>query len=488
MGYKIGIDRKQLTLLPVSLEEYIPADHICRVIVAFVEQVDICGLKFKYSESKKKGSRPYDPRMMLSLYLYGYLHRIRSSRRLRDEARRNVEVMWLLGGLMPDDKTICNFRTDNTNALRQTFREFVRLSRNLGLYGEEEEVLDGSKFRANNNLYNHYNKTIVDNELGRIQKKVEEYLKALEQGDKAEDGTKEAGEEEIRKALLVLKERKEKYEGLKERLKEAGEISTVDTQARLMRMAGDGRKLDIGYNVQTVVDSKYHMIVDFQVSTNSNDAGNLYERMKEAKEILEVEELTGLADKGYYDSEEIAACEVNGITCLVAKRKPGGDVKTQEFSKDNFVYDAMEDKYICPTGNSMEFKREARKNRGTEYRVYANYRACRQCQRKRECTKYKYREMWRLACQEIVDIVDERTRTNKEQYRKRQEIIEHVFGTVKAVWGYKQYLCRGKTKVTAETALAYLAYNMRRMVNIYKEAKIIPEFVKEIEYNAVLHR
>jgi transposase len=476
MGYKIGVDKKQIALLPVSLDEYIPEEHICRVITAFTEQIDMAGLGYTHAECKDIGCRPYDPRMMLNLYLYGYLYRVRSSRRLRDEARRNVEVMWLMNGLTPDDKTICNFRTDNLKALEQTFREFVRMCRMLGLYGEELVAVDGTKFRANNSLKNHWNETVVQNELGRIQEKVNEYLKALEEGDKEEAGKKEPERQEIRAALEQLKERKAKFEELKERVSEEGEVSTVDPDARMMHTGGDGRKLDVGYNVQTVVDSKYHMIVDFEVTNCSNDVGTLHEMTENAKEILEVSELTALADKGYYDSEDIAACEGSGVTCLVAKKKPGGAVKTKEFSHDRFVYNPEENEYVCPCGNRMRKMREAKKNGGKSYVVYANYEACRKCPRKEECTNYAYREIWRLPCQDVMDKVDERTRSNKDVYRKRQEIVEHVFGTVKAVWGYKQYLCRTKPKVTAETALAYLAYNMRRVFNIFTEARIKPVF------------
>jgi len=476
MGYKTGTDRKQLTLLPGTLDEYIPEDHICRVIDAFTRQVDLYRLGFKHTELKKTGCRPYDPQKMLNLYIYGYLHRIRSSRRLHDETLRNIEVMWLMEGLAPDDKTVCNFRKDNTGALRQTFREYVRVCRNLGLYGEEVIAEDGVKIRANNSLKNHYNGTVVNNEIERTEKKINEHMDALEKGDKEEGKGPVPNGKDIKAALEALKEKKERYEGLKERIEKEVETSTVDGDARLTMTNGEGRKVDVGYNVQTVVDSKYHMAVDFEVTNNSGDAGNLFGMTDRAKEMLEVEGLTVLADKGYYDSEDIAACEGNGVACLVAKRKPGGDIKAEGFRKEDFAYDAKEDAYACPCGNVMKCMRTGKKNRGKEYRVYANYGACRKCQRKIECTKYTHREMWRLGCQDIVDIADERTGKNKDLYRQRQEIIEHVFGTVKAIWGCRQYLCRGKPKVTAETALSYLAYNMRRTFNIFKESKLMPVF------------
>jgi transposase len=479
MGYKTGVDKKQLALLPASLDEYVPQDHICRVINAFTGQLDMSALGYRYAQCKATGCSPYDPRTMLNLYLYGYTHQVRSSRRLRDEARRNVEVMWLLDGLTPDDKTICNFRKDNVKALRGTFSEFVRMCRNFGLYGEEVVAVDGTKFRANNSLKNHWNKTVIENELGRIEQKINDYLTAIEQADKEEVTRKEPTAQELHTALERLRERKTEYEARKERVEKEGEVSTVDPDARIMRQAGDGRKLDVGYNVQTVVDGKYHMIVDgefaFEVTNCSSDGGTLHRMTERAKEILEVEELTGLADKGYYSSEDIAACEANGVTCLVAKPAPGGPKKKAGFRHEDFMYDKAKDVYICPCKSELGYKRN-KKQENREYRVYANTQACSTCEKKNDCTTSSYREILRLACQDTMDIVDERTRKNKEQYRTRQEIVEHIFGTVKAVWGYKQFLCRSKPKVTAETALAYLAYNIRRTANIFKEARVQPVF------------
>ena len=468
MCYKVGEDKKQPLLLPASLDDYVPKDHICRVIYAFTEQLDMAALGYKYAECKSTGCRPYDPRMMLNLYIYGYLHRVRSSRRLRDEAGRNVEVMWLMEGLRPDDKTICNFRKDNAKAMKPTFREFVLMCRKAGLYGGELVATDGTKIRANNSLRNNHNRIVVGNELSRIDNRISRYMAELEQGDKEEEGEEEPSGEEIRAALERLKQRKAKFEGLKRRTEEEGEVSTVDPDARMMRPGGEGRPLDVCYNVQTVVDSKHHMIVDFEVTNCANDSGELYRMSEKAKEALGVERLTNLADKGYYHGKEIAACEGSGVTCLVAKGKPGGPKKAEGFNHEDFVYDKENDQYICPKGERMRHTRDQEHISGREYRVYANYGACGKCQCKPECTTHHHREVLRQQCQDTLDIVDERTRKNKGLYRKRQEIVEHVFGTIKAVWGYKQFLCRGKPRVTAETALAYMAYNMRRVFNINK--------------------
>jgi hypothetical protein len=425
-------------------------------------QLQICRMQ-RYWE------RPYGPRMMLGLYIYGYLHRVRSSRRLEAETRRNVEVMWLMDGLTPDDRTICNFRKDNTKAIREVFRDFSSMCQEMGLYGGETAAEDGTKFRADNSRKNNYNKTIVENELSKTDKKISEYMKALDEADAAEAGELKPSEKQIQEALKKLNERKEKFENLKERVEKEGEVSTVDPDSRLMHSSGDARHLDVCYNVQTVVDSKHHLIVDFEVINCSDDKGNLHSMAEKSKEVMETETLTLLADKGYYDGQDIAACEADGVTVLVAKPKAGGAVKEEEFKRERFVYDKESDSYMCPCQNRLKYMRDQKHNNGKQYRIYANYSACGKCPKKAECTKGDNREIYRSAYQDTLDIVDERTRNNKELYRKRQEIVEHPFGTIKAVWGYKQYLCRGKPKVTAETAFAYLAYNFRRVFNIFND-------------------
>jgi len=472
MGYKVGVDKQQLSLLPVCLEDYVPENHVCRIIDAFTGQIDIAALGYKYAELKNNGCPPYDPRMMLNLYIYGYLHRVRSSRRLRDEAVRNVEVMWLLDGLRPDDKTICNFRKDNAKALKETFREFVLMCREAGLYGGELIATDSTKFLANNSLKNTHNEIVVTTELSRIEKRIVRYIEELEEADKEEAGEKETNSEEIKAVLEKLKRRKDKYEALKARVTEEGEVSTVDPDARLMHSVGKGRDFEPGYNVQTVVDSKNHLIVDFELTNNPRDNGNLYKMAWGAMEILGVNTITNLADKGYYNSKDITFCEEHGISCLVAKPRPGGAKKAKGFSHEDFIYDKGSDTYTCPCGKVMWCRRTRTHVSGREYRDYANYAACTICQRKSECTTAKHREIQRQTCQDTVDIVDERTRNNKALYQRRQEIVEHPFGTIKTVWGYRQFLCRTKPKVTAETALAYLAYNLRRVFNITRETRL----------------
>jgi hypothetical protein len=245
-----------------------------------------------------------------------------------------------------------------------------------------------------------------------------------------------------------------------------GEVSTIDPQARLMRSAGDARPLDVCYNVITTTDAKYKLIVDFDLTNQSNDSGSLQTMSKKAQEVMGVKTLTNLADKGFYDGSDIVACEQDGVRCLVAKPKTRGSNQSEEFKHGRFVYDRVLDCYVCPCQNQLHFKRMD-KQKGGLYRAYANYAACRACQRRLECTKNSYRRILRSPYQDALDVVDVRTKTNRDLYRRRSEIVEHPFGVVKAVWGFKQFLCRGLAKVTAETALAYLAYNFRRVFNIF---------------------
>jgi hypothetical protein len=341
--------------------------------------------------------------------------------------------------------------------------------REAGLYGGEPEATDSAKFRANNSRKNNRNLTTAEREPEKTDKKSNEYLAALERGDKEEAGREEPGGEAIKTAPEKLRKREVKFEGLRARVEAEGEVSTVDADARLMRSGGDARPLDVCCNVRTVADGKHHLIVDFDLAERSDDKGNLLAMSQRAKEVLDVEKITNLSDKGYYDGEDIAACEAEGITCLVAKPRSGGVKKTDEFTRERFVYDREKDCHICPCQNLMKYMRNQKHGDGKEYRVYANYGACGKRPKKRECTKAKHRRILGAPYQDTLDMADERTRENKALYRKRQEIVEHPFGTVKAVWGYKQFLCRGKTKAAAEVSLAYLAYNIRRVVNIMAE-------------------
>ena len=467
MGYKKGSDKTERSLFPLSLDEQISDDNICRMIDAFTKLLDMSELGFKYAQHNNTGNRPYDPRIMLSLYIYGYLHRIRSSRRLETETYRNIEVMWLMAGLKPNNKTISNFRKDNSESLRLVFREFNNVCRRLGLFGGTLTATDGTKFRASNSRKNNHTKTAVDKKLSSINKQISEYMNALEQADATETDDIMPSSKQIKDALVKLNDRKNKFEFFSKRIETESEISTVDPDSRLMRSGGDARKLDVCYNVQTIVDAKNKLIVDFDISDCSDDKGNLHNMTEKAKEVMGVDTLTNLSDKGYYDGEDIVACEDNGVVCLVSKPRPGGAKKGADFKRDKFKYNREKNCYICPLGNELGFRYEDNNKNGKKHYIYSNSSACRKCPKKSDCTNADYRTISRVYYQDKLDIVDKRTIDNKELYSKRQEIIEHVFGTIKSVWGYKQFLCRSKPKVSAEVSLAYLCYNFRRVFNIY---------------------
>ena len=454
--------------MPACLDDYVPDEHICRMIVAFTKLLDLAALGFKNAVCKEAGNRPFDPRMMLNLYIYGYLNRIRSSRRLEAETRRNVEVMWLMNGLMPDDKTICNFRKDNATVLKKVFREFTKLCQGLDLYGGDLIAVDSTKIRANNSRTHNHNKGTVDKELSRIDKKISEYINALDAADKAEakDKTIKTDPEKIKKALERLNERKIKFDGLKVQIEKNGgtEISTVDPDSRLMHQGGDARYLDVCYNVHTAVDDKNKLIVDYDLTNDPSDqSGHLKPMADKVRAITGKKKMTLLADTGFYNGEDIAACEKIGVKCLV--KKPATHAQSEEYLTEKFIYDKKRDCYTCPQKQELRFSGVEKSGK----RRYVNCSACNKCIEKNKCTKAECRRIMRLPYQGALDKVNERTKNSPELYRRRAEIVEHPFGTVKKIWSYSQFLCRRKPKVNGEMALALLAYNMRRVFNILKQ-------------------
>ena len=476
MPYKQGENRDQLTIMPMCLDDYIEADSICRVISAYVNSLDMAALGFKYAETKDTGRPPFDPKSMLMLYLYGYLNRVRSSRRLEAETKRNVEVMWLMEKLTPDDKTISNFRKDNAAALKKVFREFSLWCNRQGLYGKELVAVDGSKIRANSSRHNIHTQKGTAKELATVEKKISEYMNELEKNDAAEAGETKLSTEAIREALRYLNDKKDKLQGWLGAIEanDGKEISTIDPDAHIMHTGGDGRNLDACYNVQSVVDEKHKLIVDFDVSSSPDDSGALYAMTESAKEIMGVEELSATADKGYYNGGDIEKCEENNTICYIPKTGDYAHAPDRSYDKSCFRYDAENDCYICPEGQTLPFRQLSKAGNSIETgRVYYNNEVCRECPNKEKCTTNKRdgRKIYRNLYQDVLDVVDARMRTDEARQilRERKKIVEHPFGTVKAVWGYRQFLCRGREKTTAEMSLTFLAYNLRRVFNIMRE-------------------
>jgi transposase len=474
MAYIKGETRQQITMFPESIDDYISEDNPVRFIEAFVMNLNLAALGFKHSESDSIGRPPYDPRDMLKLYLYGYLNRIRSSRKLETEAGRNLELLWLMRKLKPDFKTIADFRKDNKKAIREIFKQFSLLCKEWDLYGQAVVAVDGSKFRASNAKRSNFSKKKLNRHIKYIDEKIDQYLNDLEEGDQAEAGIHKPTAEEINQRIKELKSRKLNYEEMLQSMQESGiqEISTTDPDARLMAVNNNG--IEVCYNVQTVVDGKHSLVVDCEVINNPTDHGQLSTMGKLAQETFAKEEIKVLADKGYYSAQELKACKEAGLETYVAKQRFANRTEDEGFYTNKFSYNQDKDYYICPTGKTL-FPANYRKTKGQVIgRNYRNYKACQTCEIKERCTKSKRgRMIYRNINQSLLDEVDQRTRENKELYVKRQMIVEHPFGTIKRNWGYGHFLTRRLESVRTETCLAFLAYNMARVINILGVKELI---------------
>jgi transposase len=466
MAYIQGEDREQITLFPEAIDDYITEENAVRVIEVFVNALDMMKLGFLRTDPNVTGRPAYNPRDLLKLYIYGYMNRIRSSRRLEAEAGRNLELLWLIRKLKPDFKTIADFRKDNKEAIKNVFKQFSLLCKEWDLYGKEVVAVDGSKFRASNSKRNNFSEKKIQRHLKYIDEKITTYLQELDNNDEGEANTHIPSVEEIQKRIEELNQRKAKYTAMQDRMAATGEteISTTDPDARLMKVNNNG--LEVSYNVQTVVDQKHKLVVDSEVINNPTDLGQLNEISLKAKEIFEVEELKSIADKGYYSTNDLVKCESNHIETYVAKQRRTGNIANPEFQPDKFKYVTEQDVYICPAGQEL-YPGRIRKENDVSYQVYKNNRACQQCHLKDKCTKsQKGRTIHRNLEQPLLDEIDRRTSNNKELYLQRQKIVEHPFGTVKKIWGFNYFLTRGLKSVQTENKLHFLAYNLRRVINI----------------------
>jgi len=478
MAYINGVDRNQLTLEPLSLDDYVSEDNVCRVIDAFVNTLDLIAMGFRNAQTNPYGRPPYDPADMIKLYVYGYLNRIRSSRRLETETHRNLEVMWLINGLSPDDKTICNFRKDNPKPLKMVFRKFNEICIQLNLIGRETVSIDGSKFKADNGRKNCHTEKSVKENLKKLEKKTTEYLNELEENDA--NGSEEAAvnADRIQDALKHLNEKTEKMEGLLSDIQanKGQAVCTVDTEAELMKQ-GNGNGFDVCYNVQAAADEKHGLIVTFEVTDSCNDLNELSSVAIEAKEALQADALNVIADTGYSNGKEINECEKNGIDTYIPKPKPAHQPENAKFQRDQFIYDSEKDVYTCPAGNEMPRIR-VRERDG--FVVYSNRPACMNCPIKDQCTKSKtLREIERSPYEDKVNEAALRAKNNPDIFNRRKELSEHPFGVIKSVWGFGQFLCRGKEKTTGEAALAFLAFNLRRAITILGTEKLVKALIAQ---------
>jgi transposase len=436
-----GSDRAQGILLPAQLDDYVTDENPVRVIDVFVDELDLATLGFEGVTPADTGRPAYHPADLLKLYIYGYLNRIQSSRRLEREAQRNIELMWLTGRLTPDFKTIANFRKDNGVGIRNVCRQFVLLCRNLDLFTQQLIAIDGSKFKAVNNRDRNFTKAKVRARLQQIEESIERYLSMLDTIDRTEPAEAPAKTVRLQDKITLLKEQMQALKKVDARLPNApdGQISLTDPDARSMATSGRGTGM-VGYNVQTAVDTTHHLIVAHEVTNIGNDRSQLANMSEQAREATGIEELAVVADRGYFSGEEVLACDQAGIATYVPKPLTSGAKADGRFGKQDFVYMSDKDEYRCPAGHAMTRRFETM-DKGLIINVYATP-ACRRCLLKADCTTGPERRIRRWEHEAVIDAMQERLSKAPEQMRLRRQTVEHPFGTLKLWMGATHFLTK----------------------------------------------
>jgi transposase len=461
-----GTDRGQRTLLPECLDEWVAENNPVRVVDAFVDALDLGSLGFDGVAPAATGRPSYHPSVLLKLYIYGYLNRVQSSRRLEREAGRNLEVLWLLGRLVPDDKVIADFRKDNGPALRKVCARFVELCRKLGLLTKASIAIDGSKFKAVNNRDKNFTRGKVERRRKQIEESVARYLNQLDTADRQEPTeTLAAKTAYLKEKLVKLDEEMAKLAAYEQQMLAAPDqqLSLTDPDARSMATSGRGSGM-VGYNVQTAVDTENHLIIAHEVTNVGHDRAQLANMAEQAKAVLQTGTLGAVADRGYFDGEEILACEEAGITVTLPKPMTSGAKSAGRFGKQDFVYIPGDDVYRCPAGEQLTYRYTSEEDGKTLYRYWTT--ACATCLLKAQCTTGKERRITRWEHEHVVEAVQRRLDENPEAMRVRRQTVEHPFGTLKARMGATHFLMKTLPKVAAEMALHVLAYNLTRVMNI----------------------
>ncbi|MFH1341654.1 MAG: IS1182 family transposase [Pseudomonadota bacterium] len=465
-GYIEGISRDQVTLFPDRLEDWIDEDHPVRVIDAFVDAMDLVDAGFGRMSPAQTGRPCYHPSVLLKLFIYGYLNRIPSSRRLEREAGRNVEAMWLTGRLVPDHKTIADFRKDNGLAIRKTCARFVELGRQIGVLSGGSVAIDGSKFKAVNNRDRNFTSGKIELRISHLEASASRYLEEMGRADALEQSEASLRKvTRLKEKLVRVRQEVRRLEGIAETLKDApdGQISLTDPDARSMATYGKGTGL-VGYNVQTAVDVETHLIVTHEVTNIGNDRSQLAPMAKAAKDVLEVDKLAAIADRGYFNGAELLSCHEAGITATVPRPETSNNRKKGMFVKADFVYDGSADTYICPAGKALAY-RYTTEEKGLMLRRYWR-NDCPSCPLKGQCTTGKERRITRWEHEHLIDAMYSRMEENPNLMRTRRCTVEHPFGTIKAWMGSTHFHMRRLNNVRTEMALHVLAYNIKRIINM----------------------
>ena len=464
-GFVEGVDRGQSTLFPALLDDYVAGDNPVRAVDVFVDGLDLDRLGFVGVEPLDTGRPGYHPRMMLKLYIYGYLNRVPSSRRLERECQRNIEMIWLTGQLAPDFKTISDFRKDNGKAIREVCREFVGLCRKLGLLSVASVAIDGSKFKAVNARDKNFTEAKMKRRLGRIDESIARYLSQLETADRHGDAVPEAKTARLKSKIEKLKEEIVRLNAINAEMmkSEDKQVSLTDPDARSMATSGKDTGI-VGYNVQIAVDTQHHLIVAHEVTNVGTDRHQLANMAEQARDEMAVETLDAVADRGYFSGKEILECENAGISVTLPKPMTSNSKVEGRFGKQDFRYVAEEDVYICPADERLAYSFTT-EDKGLVLRRYAT-KACQNCAIKNACTTAKQRLISRWEHEHVLEAVQRRLDYNPDAMGVRRQTAEHPFGTIKCWMGWTHFLTKRLPKVATEMALNVLAYNMKRVMAI----------------------
>ena len=471
MPHIAGHNRSQALLLPESVDDYVGPENPVRFIDAFVDGLDLAAAGFVRVAPQVTGRPGYAPKDLLKLYVYGYLNRVRSSRRLEAETHRNIEVIWLLRHLKPDFKTIADFRRDNRKAFRPIFRQFVLLCRQLDLFGRELLAVDGTRIKAVNNKDRNFTRASLTKFIEVADAKLDDYLQRLDQSDVSESGTAGSRTKNLAEKIAAIRERRTRCKAMLTELDRTGEeqISLTDPDSRAMAAH---TRVAVGYNIQVAVDAKHKLIVEQQVTNQVVDMGQLTRTAAPAKDVLGVETIAVVADKGYFKIEDIEACEKAGIEPYVPRPQRVPSVKAGLFRKDEFSYDAASDSFVCPAGQRLH-PYSSSFLRGLSKTNYTNKPACDDCVIRSLCTNGRFCTVSRLENEAVLDRMQARLAERPDILDRRRETVEHPFGTIKQWMNQGAFLMRGLEKVRAEFSLTALVYNLRRVLNIVGFSKLM---------------
>jgi len=466
MAYIVGIDRTQSRMITTSLDDLIDKNNSVRVIDAYVDSLNLTDLGFKEYSGSNRGQAPYRRSDLLKLHVYGYLNKIRSSRALETECKRNIELMWLINAITPDHGTIAGFVKENRKAFHNALRQLTLILKGWGLINGTLIAIDGTKIRAQNSKHNCITKSGLDKKIAYADEKINLYLMDIEKGI-SEDA-------EFKDKLEAYQKLKEEYLSQKKELIDEGleQKSLTDPDSRRMKNNGS---LDICYNVQSIVDSQNHFVIDISTTSDINDQNQLYTMSKQANKLLDTKECTVIADTGYYNATEIKNCIDDGMTVYIKKSKANNSTKANEFRKEKFIYNSDDDTYTCPGGKKLLFFENTSKN-GMKYRKYKCVN-CSVCKYQKNCTSSKTgRTLQRWEHENILEDVHKLTLENNDIYRQRRCIVEHPFGTIKRSMGYSFFLRRKKENVDAEAASMFIAYNFKRLLSMFSSQELVEKF------------